>query len=87
MLIGGGESNSEGEHDATGWLLKRADGGIILCFAMVRFVLKPSGSAIIYDSLISSAAELTINTREAADDPDVEQYIRDAEALFIAGGD
>ena len=29
MLIGGGESNSEGEHDATGWLLKRADGGII----------------------------------------------------------
>ena len=40
-----------------------------------------------YDSLISSAAELAINTREAADDPDVEQYIRDAEALFIAGGD
>ncbi len=40
-----------------------------------------------YDSLITSAAELAINTREAADDPDVEQYIRDAEALFIAGGD
>jgi cyanophycinase-like exopeptidase len=87
MLIGGAESDTEGENDATGWFLKRADGGdyLVLRYGEVRTQAKWICDN--YDSLVSSAAELAINTREAASDPDVEQYIRDAEALFIAGGD
>ena len=87
MLIGGAESDSEGENDATSWFLKRADGGdyLVLRYGEVRTQAKWICDN--YDSFVSSAAELAINTREAANDPDVEQYIRDAEALFIAGGD
>lgn len=87
MLIGGAESDSEGENAATRWFLKRSDQGdyLVLRYGKVRTQAKWICDN--YDSLISSAAELAINTREAANDPDVEQYIRDAEALFIAGGD
>jgi cyanophycinase-like exopeptidase len=39
-----------------------------------------------YRDLVASAAELSINSREAANNPRVIQYIRNADALFIAGG-
>ncbi|MGK7918229.1 MAG: cyanophycinase, partial [Prochloraceae cyanobacterium] len=87
MLIGGAESDTEGENDATGWFLKRADGGDYLVLRHGEVRTQAKWICDNYDSFVSSAAELAINTREAANDPDVEQYIRDAEALFIAGGD
>ncbi|HEY9706561.1 MAG TPA: cyanophycinase, partial [Allocoleopsis sp.] len=40
-----------------------------------------------YRDLIGAAAELSIDSREAANHPDVIDYIRQADALFIAGGD
>lgn len=87
MLIGGAESDTEGEDAATVWFLKRADGGdyLVLRYGEVR--TQAQWICDNYDFAIASAAELAINTREAANDPDVEQYIHDAEALFIAGGD
>ena len=87
MLIGGAESKQEGENAATRWFLKHADGGDYLVLRYGEVGKQAKWICDNYDSLVSSAAELAINRREAADDPDVEQYIRDAEALFIAGGD
>ena len=86
MLIGGAESKKEGEDAATRWFLRHADGGdyLVLRYGEVR--TQAEWTCDNYDSLISSAAELTINTEQAANDQDVVQYIRDAEALFIAGG-
>ena len=87
MLIGGAESGKEGENAATEWFLNRADGGDYLVLRFGKVGKQAEWICDNYKSLVSSAAELAINTKEAADDPDVEQYIRDAEALFIAGGD
>ncbi len=87
MLIGGAESGKEGEDAATEWFLNRADGGDYLVLRFGKVGKQAKWICDNYNSLVSSAAELAIDTREAANDPDVEQYIRDAEALFIAGGD
>ncbi|CDN10286.1 Cyanophycinase [Richelia intracellularis] len=40
-----------------------------------------------YRDFIGSSAELSIDSREGAEDPDVIAYIREADGLFIAGGD
>jgi cyanophycinase-like exopeptidase len=40
-----------------------------------------------YEKFVSSSAELAINHRKAENNPRVIEYIHDAEALFIAGGD
>ncbi|MDJ0660289.1 MAG: cyanophycinase [Crocosphaera sp.] len=87
MLIGGAESKKEGEKEATQWLLDRADKGDYL---VIRFGKTGGQADWICDNFsesINSAAELAINTRRGADSEAVENYIRDAEALFIAGGD
>jgi cyanophycinase len=87
MLIGGAESGAEGEEEATKWFLERADKGdyLVLRFGGIR-----KQAEWICDNFpeeISSASELAINTRRGANSQEVEDYIRDAEALFIAGGD
>lgn len=88
MLIGGGEAGSGAENAATKWLLQRADGGDFLCLRSGR---NPGGQAKWiwknYSNLLSSAAGLSINSREAANDERVIQLIRNAEVIFIAGGD
>jgi cyanophycinase len=87
LLIGGAEEGRSGEDAATQWFLKRADGGNYL---VLRFGGVGSQAAWIcehYRDLVSSAAELTIDSRAAANSPEVIQYIRNAHALFIAGGD
>jgi cyanophycinase-like exopeptidase len=83
VLAGGGGDNS----DAIKWFLGKADGGDIV-------VLRASGSYgynnYFYTSLgisVNSVETLLIDSREAAEHPYVEQQIRNAEALFIAGGD
>ncbi len=87
LLIGGSESGSDGEEAATKWFLERAGRGDYL---VIRYQDRGNQANWIcnnYSSEISSAAELSIDNREAANNPEVVRRIRRAEALFIAGGD
>ncbi|MGK7886227.1 MAG: cyanophycinase [Crocosphaera sp.] len=87
MLIGGSETRADGEKAATKWFLDRADEGDYL---VIRYRDQGGQADWICDNFpdaIHSAAELSINTRRGANSEEVENYIRDAEALFIAGGD
>lgn len=87
LLIGGAEENKEGEDEATRWFLNRAKGGNYL---VLRFGDLGGQAAWIgeqYPDLVNSAAELAINSRAAANNPEVIEYIRHADALFFAGGD
>lgn len=83
VLAGGGGDNS----NAMTWFLNRADGGDVV-------VLRASGgdayNNYLFSSLgvsVNSVETILINSVEAAQHPYVEQQIRNAEALFIAGGD
>lgn len=87
LLIGGAEEAKAGEDAATRWFLKRADGGNYLVLRSGGLGEQASWICDHYEGWISSAAELSIDSREAANDPEVIQYIRQADALFIAGGD
>lgn len=80
-LMGGGTDLDE----AFLWLCDRAGGGDLL-------VLRATGTDDYNPYLqklcrLNSVATLVIPNRDAAEDPFVEKTIRDASALFIAGGD
>ncbi|MBD2296470.1 cyanophycinase [Anabaena sphaerica FACHB-251] len=87
LLIGGAEGETSGEDSATRWFLKRLDRGDYLVLRSPRIGRQATWICNHYRNFISSSAELAINSREAANHPQVMQYIRDADALFIAGGD
>ena len=87
LLTGGAEAGSAGEVAATAWFLQRADGGDYL-------VLRSGGTGgqadwicAVFGDTVASAAELSVDSRAAANHPHVVQYIANAEAVFIAGGD
>jgi aspartate 4-decarboxylase len=86
MLIGGAEEGRLGEDAATRWFLKRADGGNYLVLRSGGIGSQAGWICDNYRDFIASAAELSIDSRAAANNPDVIQYIRNADALFIAGG-
>jgi len=83
ILAGGGR-----DHDgAMKWMLEKANGGDVV-------VIRTSGSNgynnYFFSELgvsINSVETLLLNSRSAANDPYVAQRIREAEVLFIAGGD
>lgn len=83
LLAGGG-----GDVDsAMQWLLRSAGGGDVV-------VLRASGSDGYQDYLFSelgipvnSVRTILFNNRQAAFDPQIRQWIEQAEAIFIAGGD
>ncbi|NES21436.1 MAG: cyanophycinase [Symploca sp. SIO3E6] len=87
LLIGGAEGGTEGEDAATEWFLKQANYGDYLVLRCGSLGGQAGWVADNYGDLIHSAAELSINSRDAANNPEVVQYIKDADALFIAGGD
>ncbi|MBD2525811.1 cyanophycinase [Nostoc sp. FACHB-133] len=87
LLIGGGEENTPGEDAATRWFLNNADRGDYLVLRFGEIGSQADWICDNYQKFVSSSAELAINHRKAANNPRVIQYIRDAEALFIAGGD
>lgn len=87
MLVGGAEAGTAGEDAATQWFLDNAGGGDYLVIRFGQIGGQAEWVWENYSSSVSSAAELAINTRRAANNPEVAQYILDAEALFIAGGD
>lgn len=83
VLAGGGTDNDQ----AMRWMLARANGGDIV-------VLRASGSdgynSYFYSELnitVNSVETLLITSQAAANDSYVVQQIRNAEAVFIAGGD
>lgn len=84
MLLAGGSTDVDG---AMRWLLRKSGGGNVV-------VLRASGSdgynAYLFQELgvpVSSVETILLNTKEWANDDAVAQKIRNAEALFIAGGD
>jgi cyanophycinase-like exopeptidase len=87
LLIGGAEGGQSGEDAATRWFLERADRGNFLVLRSGGIGSQASWICDDYSDLIASAAELSIDSRDAANTDEVIQYIRDADALFIAGGD
>jgi cyanophycinase-like exopeptidase len=87
LLIGGAEEGRSGEDAATRWFLKRADGGNYLVLRSGGTGSQATWICDHYRDLIASAAELSIDSRAAANNPEVIRYIRNADALFIAGGD
>lgn len=87
LLIGGAEGEKSGEDVATRWFLNRLDKGDYLVLRSRRIGRQATWICDNYRDFVSSSAELAINSREAANHPQVIQYIRDADALFIAGGD
>jgi len=87
MLIGGGEASTVGESAATEWFLERGGNGDYL-------VLRTGGTGgqagwlcSAFGDRVASAAELSVDSRAAADDPAVIAHVENAEMLFIAGGD
>lgn len=87
LLIGGAEGDASGEDAATQWFLERAKGGRYLVLRVGGVGSQADWMCERYGDWLYSAAELSVDSREAANDPDVIDYIREADALFIAGGD
>ena len=87
LLIGGAEGDTVGEDAATRWFLKQSNYGDYLVLRCGSSGGQAQWIADNYGDLINSAAELSINSRGAANNPEVVQYIKDADALFLAGGD
>ncbi|MBT9313165.1 cyanophycinase [Leptothoe kymatousa] len=87
LLIGGAEGGKSGEDAATKWFLEKARGGNYLAIRTGGVGKQASFISRNYRDYVHSAAELSIDSREAANSREVEDYIREADALFIAGGD
>ncbi len=86
LLIGGAEGEKSGEDAATRWFLQRANRGNYLVLRVGGVREQSAWICENYRDLVSSAAELSIDSREAAEDPKIVNYINEADALFIAGG-
>ncbi len=87
LLIGGAEGGTVGEDAATTWFLEQANRGNYLVLRCGGIGRQAQWITDNYIDLINSAAELSIDSREAANNPQVAQYIRNADALYFAGGD
>ncbi len=87
MLVGGAEAGASWETDATNWFLQNADGGDYLVIRSGSTGSQASWIWSNFSNQLSSAAEIAINSVDAANNPVVQQYILDAEAIFFAGGD
>ncbi len=87
LLIGGAEGGTVGEDAATQWFLKQANYGDYLVLRCGGVGGQAQWIVDNYKDLINSAAELSIDSREAANNPEVVQYIKDADALYLASGD
>lgn len=87
LLVGGAEAGATGEVEATQWLLNHAKGGDYLVLRSGGTGGQASWVCSTFASLIGSAAEQSIDSRSDANNASIAQRIRDAEIIFIAGGD
>ena len=77
LLIGGAEGDASGEDPATRWFLERIDRGNYLVLRSGGVGSQAGWICDYYRDFIGSSAELSIDSREGAEDPDVIAYIRD----------
>ena len=87
LLIGGAEASSSGEVGATEWFLGNGCGGDYLVLRSDGIGGQADWICQTFPNHVSSAAELSIDTRSAADNAQVVEIINQAELIFIAGGD
>lgn len=87
LLIGGAEAGANGEVEATQWLLDRARGGDYLVLRVGGTGGQAAWVCDTFASSIGSAAEQSIDSRTDANNATIAQRIRNAEIIFIAGGD
>lgn len=81
VLMGGGTDVDA----AMKWMIERASGGD---FVIIRSSGGTGYNQYLYDfGKVNSVETLLINSRELANDPYVERRLRQAEMVFIAGGD
>lgn len=82
VLMGGGTDVDE----AFRWMISRSGGGD---FLIIRSTGTDGYNPYVYTELggVNSCETLIITSRTAANDPVVEQKIRNAEAVFFSGGD
>ncbi len=84
LLLAGGSTDQD---DAMRWFLRRANGGDVV---VVRASGADGYNRYLFSDLgetVNSIETLLIDSRAVAQDPDVARKLRNAEALFIAGGD
>jgi len=89
MLVGGGEANTDAEEPATRWLLNKGGNGDIL---VLRTGGTGSQAAWLCDTFqssgdLSSAYEISVDSRADARSDQVLNLVAAAEIVFIAGGD
>ncbi|GAB3038483.1 cyanophycinase [Bowmanella dokdonensis] len=87
LLIGGAEAGATGEVPATQWLINHATGGDYLVIRTGGTGGQAAWMCDTFGTDLGSAAEISIDSQSAANDPAVEAIVRDAEIIFIAGGD
>lgn len=87
LLIGGAEAGATGEEEATQWLLDHARGGDYLVIRVGGTGSQAGWVCDTFASSIGSAAEQSIDSRTDANNTTIAQRIRNAEIIFIAGGD
>ena len=87
LLIGGAEAGAAGEMQATQWLLNNARGGDYLVLRVGGTGSQAGWVCDNFASSIGSAAEQSIDSRTDANNATIVQRVRNAEILFIAGGD
>ncbi|MEM7574928.1 MAG: T9SS type A sorting domain-containing protein [Bacteroidota bacterium] len=83
VLAGGGPDNDQ----AMQWMLQRADGGDVV---VIRISGSDGYNNYFFSELgvaVNSVETIKFNSSSAAEDPYVNRRIREAEVLFIAGGD
>lgn len=87
MLIGGAEANSAGELAATQWFVDQGAGGNYLVIRTGGFGSQGLWMCDEFGEQLASVAELSIDSRAAAANPEVVAIIEQADLIFIAGGD
>lgn len=84
LVLAGGSTDVDA---AMRWLLQRAAGGDVL---IIRATGSDGYNNYLYAQLserVNSVETLLLNSRELASNPDVLRKVRNAEAIFFAGGD
>lgn len=87
LLVGGAEAGTSAERNATGWFLDQGDRGDYVMLRVGSTGGQASWICSNFGNDVNSAAELAVNSRSDANNSTVIDIIRDAEVIYISGGD
>ncbi|EAT10820.1 type 1 glutamine amidotransferase-like domain-containing protein [Bermanella marisrubri] len=87
MLSGGSGGNKPGEKEATREWLTLSGGGDFLVIRSNGVGSQAKWACRTFPEFVKSAAEISIDSIEDANHPAVNQLIKEAEVIWIAGGD